>query len=413
MNKKRNLALGIICLVIVTSVITFAISATVFLGWNKLNPEYVIHFNPQDVKIDSINKFNKVRDTLERNFYESVDENKLLEGAVAGMADSLGDIYTVYYTKEQMQKLMEISSKSEEVYTGIGVNVIMENDGLVTIVEAFEGSPAQKAGIMSGDKIIKVNGEDVTGIRDQDIIINMIKGPENTNVIVTVYRPSEARSIDFDLKLEKIKYVINIRSEIMDGKIGYIRIASFNDKNINHIFREELNKLLAKKIKGLIIDVRDNPGGYYGEVVRIADRLLPEGLIVYTEDKNKNKHVENSDKTELGLPMALLTNGNSASASEVLAGAIKDHKKGVLIGTRTFGKGLVQDIYPLDDGSGIKVTIARYYTPSGICIHGIGIEPDIEVKLNDKYKNVPISQVLRGDDEQLQTALEVLRAKTK
>lgn len=411
MLRNKKTIFGIVLIVIVTSVVTFFISTVLFIGWRQINPGYNISFDPEKVSIGNIKKFNEVKNVLKEQFYAEVDENKMLEGAISGMADSLGDVYTTYYTKEQMQKLMEISSKSEEIYVGIGANVMMDENGLLTIVEPFEGSPAKEAGMVQGDKIMKVNDEDVTNIRDQDIIISMIKGLENTSVKITAYRPSEGRSIDFDLKRKKIKYVINIKGEILDKNIGYIRIVSFNDKNISKLFKSELDKMLSKGIKGLVIDLRDNPGGYYGEVVRIADRLLPEGKIVYTEDKNKKQQIERSDKQELGLPMAVLINGNSASASEVLAGAIKDHQKGTLIGTRTFGKGLVQDLNLLDDGSGIKVTIARYFTPSGECIHGIGIPPDVEVEVADEYKKIPISQIPRAEDIQLKTGIEVLKAK--
>jgi len=411
LNKNKNLIVGIVIIVILTSAITFIVSGVVFMGWNRLNPVYSISFDPKSVDIESIRKFNQVRNILKEDYYQEVDEDTLLEGAVAGMAYSIGDIYTVYYTKEQMQELIEMSNKSEEVYVGIGVTVIMDNDGLLTVVEPFEDSPAKEVGIMQGDKIIKVDDEDVTGIKDSDLIIEKIKGPENTKVKITVLRPSEGTTIEFEVTRRKVKYVVNLRSEVIDGNIGYIRILSFNDRNISSLFENELQKLIAQGIKGLIIDVRDNPGGYYDEVCKIADRLLPKGIIVYTEDRNNKREIENSDARELDMPIVVLINGNSASASEVLAGALKDHKKGTLIGTKTFGKGLVQSIKVLEDGSGIKYTTARYFTPSGVCIHGIGIEPDIEVPLPDKYTGTPVSQIPRGDDIQFKTAVEVLRGK--
>jgi len=411
--RNKKLIAGAFFLIIITSAITFVVSSMLFINWSQINAGYLVNFNPQKVSKENIEKFNKVLNVLRDRYYAEVDENEMIEGAIAGMTQSLGDVYTVYYTKEQMQKLMEISNKSEEVYVGIGVSVIMDNDGLLTVVEPFEGSPAAEAGIIQGDKIVRVNGEDVSNIKDDSLIIDKIKGPENTYVKIAVYRPAEGRTIEFNVQRRKVKYAINIRSEVLDDNIGYIRILSFNDRQISRLFEGTLDKLLDKGIKGLIIDVRDNPGGYYAEVVKIADRLLPEGIIVYTEDKDKKQEIEKSDKTELELPMAVLINGNSASASEVLAGAIKDHQKGTLVGTTTFGKGLVQEIIPLNDGSGVKVTTARYFTPSGVCIHGVGIYPDVEVKLDDEYKDLPISQIPRGDDSQLQAALEILRAKVK
>jgi len=395
-------------------VITFSISAVVFLG-PAFNNKYQISFDQENVKYENIKKFNQVRNALKTYYYEDVDENVLLEGAIAGMAASLNDPYTVYYTKEQMDKILEIPKKTEETYVGIGVSIISDENGLVTIVEPFYGSPAYEAGIKQGDKIIAVNDEDVTALRDETAIVNMIKGPENTTVKVTVFRPSEGRSIDFELVRKKITYLYNLRSEILDGNIGYIRIISFMDDKIDQEFKEQLNNFLKQNIKALVIDVRDNPGGYYNKVVKIIDRLLPDGnVIVYTEDRNKNVVKEfASDGAELGIPFAILVNENSASASEILAGAIKDHKKGVIVGTKTFGKGLVQDLKTLDDGSGIKITVSRYFTPSGVCIHGTGVEPDIEVKLDEKYNYTPISQIPKDDDAQLQKAIEILNRLAK
>jgi len=370
---------------------------------NKFDADYAITFDKNSVDIENIKKYNKVKKLLTSHYYQEVDQNQMLEGAIAGMVSALKDPYTVYFTKDQMQVFTESTSGS---YVGIGVSLNMDSDGLMTVVEAFNGSPAKEAGIMPGDKIVKVDDQDVTTISDQDYIVSIIKGEENTKVKITVFRPSEGTYVDFDIIRKKIK-IENITSELIDKDIGYIKINMF-DSEIAKYFGDHLNGLLAKNIKGLIIDLRDNPGGDYKQVCAIADRLLPEGLIVYTEDRLGNRIEEKSDSTELGMPLAILVNGNSASDSEILAGAVKDHDKGTLIGTRTFGKGLVQAVEPLEDGSGLKFTIARYFTPSGVCIHQDGIEPDIEVKLDEKYSNLPVSQVPREDDTQLQKAVEVI-----
>jgi carboxyl-terminal processing protease len=409
LNKKTGLIIGIIVIILVTATITFSVSAVVFLGKGFFEPRYEIRFEPDSVNYENIKKFNLARKVLKENYYEEVDENVLLEGAVAGMAAYLKDPYTVYYNKEQMEKILEIPKKSEETYVGIGVSIITDKDGLVTVVEPFKDTPAYEVGIKQGDKIIKVNDEDVTGLQDENAIVKMIRGPENTTVKVTVYRPSELRTIDFDVPRKKITVQLNIRSELLEDNIGYIRIISFMDDKIDKEFEQHLKKLLDNKIEGLVIDLRDNPGGYYHKVVAIADRLLPEGLIVYTEDREKKVQEEKSDKKELNIPMAILINENSASASEILAGAIKDHKKGILVGEKTFGKGLVQNLIPLNDGSGIKITVSRYFTPSGVCIHDAGIEPDVNIKLDEKYRYTPISQVPREDDAQLKKALESLK----
>ena len=408
LKKNRKIVLGLISLVVVTALVSFAVSAAVFYGWNFIHPKYEISFDPGSVSIQNIEKYNQVRRILEKNYYQDVDENTLLEGAIAGMADSLKDPYTVYFSKEQMKAFME---EMEGSYVGIGISITLDKDGLVTVVEPFENSPAKASGVMKGDKILKVDDKDVTGLRDEEMVVNMIRGKEGTKVRITFFRPSEGRSIDLEMVRKTIK-IENMKADMLPGKIGYIRIIKF-DAQIADFFNATLNKLLAAGMKGLIIDVRDDPGGRYDQVVAIADRLLPKGIIVYTEDKYKKRDVQYSDDRELNLPMAVLVNGNSASASEILAGAIKDFKKGVLVGTKTFGKGLVQVDFPLNDGSGLKVTVARYFTPSGVCIHGVGIQPDVEIQVLDKYKNTPVSQIPRDEDVQLSKAVEILNEKIR
>ena len=405
MDRKFSLRHVIIFM---TSAAIFSVFVCIaaFYAIQLFVPKYEINFDPKSVSISNINKFNQVRSILKEDYYQNVDENTLMEGAVGGLADSLNDPYTVYFNKEQMQSFME---KSEGSYVGIGISVNSDSNGILTVIEPFADSPAIKAGIIQGDKIIKVDGKDVTTIRDESMIISMIKGQENTKVDITVYRPAVGKSMDFNILRKKIK-ITNIKSEIISGNIGYIKLLMF-DSDIAGFFVNELDKMRAKGIKGLIIDLRDNPGGSYEQVVAIADRLLPEGLIVYTEDRDKTRQEKKSDKTELDIPMVLLINGNSASASEILAGAIKDLNRGTLVGTKTFGKGLVQELRVLGDGSGIKVTISRYFTPSGVCIQGIGIKPDMEVGVGEEYENQPVSQIPRNKDIQFKTAIEVLNAK--
>lgn len=394
--------------VIVAAAVILAICATtaVFVLADMNRNRYVISFDPESVSYNNVNKFNQVRNILKEDYYQQVDENALLEGAVSGLAESLKDPYTVYFNKDQMKSFME---KSEGSYVGIGVTVNTDNNGLLTIIEPFEDSPAQQVGMKKGDKIVKVDDTDVTAIRDENMIISMIKGTENTKVKITVYRPDEDKYFQFDVTRKRIK-TSNIKSEIMDENIGYIKLVMF-DSEIAKYFKSDLDKMLKKNIKGLIIDLRDNPGGSYEQVVEIADRLLPEGTIVYTEDRAGVKQVKMSNKAGLNLPLVILTNGNSASASEILAGAVKDHAAGTLVGTKTFGKGLVQELRLLEDGSGIKVTISRYFTPSGVCIHGVGVKPDIEIDVAGEYRNTPVSQIPRNKDMQLQSAIEVVKGK--
>jgi carboxyl-terminal processing protease len=405
MDKKfssRQLAAIVVSAVILSVCSTIAVSYMV----NSIHTRYMISFDPEAVKYENVNKFNQVRKILKDDYYQKVDENVLIEGAVSGLAESLKDPYTVYFNKDQMKAFME---KSEGSYVGIGVTVNTDTNGLLTVIEPFENSPAQQAGIKKGDKIVKVDDKDVTAIRDENMIISMIKGKENTKVKITVYRSNEDKYLQFDVLRKRIK-ASNIKSEIMEGNIGYIKLVMF-DSEIAKYFRNDLNKMLGKGIKGLIIDLRDNPGGSYEQVVEIADSLLPEGMIVYTEGWEGKKQVKLSNKAGCDLPLAILTNGKSASASEILAGAVKDNARGTLVGTKTFGKGLVQELRLLEDGSGIKVTISRYFTPSGVCIHGIGIKPDIEIDVQAEYRNLPVSQIPRKKDIQLQSAIEAVKGK--
>ncbi len=403
---SKHLA-GIIAM---TAIITFAISALLFMGLNYIKAEYSLLFDKNSVSRETIVKFNEARSILQNSFYEDIDINNLVEGAITGMTDSLKDPYTVYYNKEQMKYFMDMQRTTENEYVGVGLPITLDKNGIITVLEPFDDSPAKDAGIKQGDKILKIDGKDITGIKDETLVANMIKGPENTETVLTILRESENSTIDVTVVRKKIIAKLNIRSEMLDNDIAYIKIKMF-DENISKNFINQLNKLVDNGAKSLIIDVRDNPGGLYNEVVDLADRILPKGTIVYTEDRKGKKEVQTSDDTQLDIPIVVLTNGNSASASEILAGAIKDFKKGTLVGTKTFGKGLVQSTYGFDDGTGLKLTIARYFTPSGVCIHGEGIKPDIEVNLNDKYKDVSSSAIPREDDLQLQKAIEVLNSK--
>ncbi|HOV27106.1 MAG TPA: S41 family peptidase [Pseudobacteroides sp.] len=408
MNNEKSIIAGMVSLVFVTAVISFILAFFLFNGLDLTGGKSYVSFNRNEVEKGSVEKFNQIKRILKDTYYDKVDENKLLEGAISGMTESLRDPYTVYFTAEQMNSFSE---RADGEYVGVGMHVIMDNDGILTVVDTFEDSPARKAGLTKDDKILKVDGKDVTSIKDENIIISMIKGKENTNVKITVYRPSEEKSIDFDIVRKKIK-VSNIEWEMLEGNVGYIRILMF-DNDAYSYFTKALDELAAKGMKGLIIDVRDDPGGDYEQVVEIADRLLPKGLIVYTEDRNKKRDEKISDERQFDKPLAILVNGNSASASEVLSGAIKDHKKGKLIGTKTFGKGLVQQVYGFKDGSGLKLTVSRYFTPSGQCIQGIGIEPDIKVEPLDEYKDYPVSNIPRDKDVQLKRAHDYIKQEIK
>ena len=241
--------------------------------------------------------------------------------------------------------------------------------------------------------------------------VSMMKGPKDTEVTITIMRDKLTEPKEITIKRDII-VLQTVKHKVVGGNIGYIRITMFDEKT-SEDFEKALNDLINQKVTGLIIDVRDNPGGLLKEVVKIADRILPEGIIVYTEDRNKNRETEYSDANEVNLPIAVLINGGSASASEILSGAIKDYGKGTLIGTKTFGKGLVQNVFPLADGkTAVKVTISKYYTPNGISIQGVGIEPDITVELPEELQ-MSVAQIKEEDDVQLQKAIEVIKQKAQ
>lgn len=410
LNIDRKESKRTATIITMTAIICFTISAMIFMGLTYMSGRYSLAFDKSSVSRETIMKFNEARSILQNSYYENIDTNKLVEGAITGMANSLNDPYTVYYDKEQMRWFTDMQKTTENEYVGVGLPIMLDKNGIITVLEPFDNSPAKAAGIKQGDKILKIDGRDITGIKDEALVASMIKGQENTETVLTILRQSEGSAIDVRVVRKKIKAILNIRSEMLDNNIAYIKLKMF-DENISKNFISQLNKLVDEGAKSLIIDVRDNPGGLYNEVVSLADRILPKGTIVYTEDRKGKKVEQKSDDTELDMPIVVLTNGNSASASEILAGAIKDFKKGELIGTKTFGKGLVQSTYGFNDGTGLKVTIARYFTPSGVCIHGEGIKPDIEVKLADKYENVSVSAIPIEDDLQLKKAIEVLSNK--
>ena len=321
------------------------------------------------------------------------EEENLENGIYKGMMAGLGDLYTGYYTPEEYASFMETSNGS---YSGIGAMLSQDyNTGIITVVRAFEGSPAAEAGMQTDDILYKVKGEEVTG-KDLSLVVTDLKGEEGTDVELSILRGTDV--MDLTITRRNIE-VPTVESRMVEGEIGYIAITEFDDVTDEQFFAA-LDALEAQGMKKLIIDLRDNGGGLVDVTCAILDRLLPEGLIVYTEDKYGNRQEEKSDaENYFGGEMAVLVNGNSASASEIFAGAIKDYGVGTLIGTQTFGKGIVQSLFPLSDGSAIKITVSRYYTPEGNNIHEVGIEPDIVLEPAEDSE----------DDVQLLKAIEVLR----
>ncbi|WOO35103.1 S41 family peptidase [Anaerocolumna sp. AGMB13020] len=356
---------------------------------------------------DILKKIDKLEGLIDKYYMEKVDKNTMAEGIYKGLLQSLDDPYSVYYTKEEYTALMESSSG---VYYGIGATVSSDvKTGVLSIVKPFVGGPAYEAGLLPGDVLYKVNEEEVTG-KDITEVVGKIKGEEGTTVNVTIVREGEADPIEFTITRRKVE-VPTIEYEMLANKIGYISISEFDEVTAEQ-FRQALADLEKQGQKGLVIDIRNNPGGLLDTVVDMLDRMLPSGMIVYTEDKYGNRDEYKSDsKEEFKKPLAVLINGNSASASEIFAGAIQDYEKGTIVGTTSFGKGIVQSILPLTDGTAIKVTVSKYYTPKGRNIHKIGISPDVTVELDDALRQKVVIE--KKEDNQLQKAISILNKEIK
>ncbi len=343
-------------------------------------------------------KLKKIRYYIDSMYlFDNVEDADFDTGLIKGYINSLGDPYTVYYTPEEYQELMESTTG---IYSGIGVVVQQDmNTGIITMIKPYTDGPGYEAGIRAGDILYKVGGEEVTG-EDLNLVVARIKGEAGTTVDIEVYRSSEDRYIDLTVTRRTIE-IHTIEHEMLDHQIGYIQMDSFDDVTYNQ-YMEAFRDLKDQGMKALIVDLRDNGGGLLSSVVSILDQMLPQGTITYTIDKYDKKQTYTSDKVcVLDVPAVVLTNGYTASASEIFTGAMQDYDKAEIVGTQTFGKGIVQMIVDLEDGSAIKVTTSRYYTPNGICIHGEGITPDVVIE-ND---------VTTEADEQLEEAIRILLEK--
>lgn len=338
---------------------------------------------------------------IEKYYYQDdVDKQELETGIYRGLLDAVGDPYTVYYTPEEIEDLYQ---QTEGIYYGIGAYVALdEKTNRTKIVSPIPGTPAEEVGLRSDDILYEVNGTDTYDM-DINSVVALIKGEEGTKVKLTIYREGEPDFLYFDVERRKVE-APTVEFEMLEDGMAYIQITEFDEVTVDQ-FAEALAEARASEMKGLIIDVRANPGGSLDAVVSICQMLLPEGRIVYTEDKYGRVNEYSCDgKRQFDQPLVLLIDGNSASASEILAGAVQDYEIGTLVGTTTFGKGIVQQVVNLRDGSAVKITVSSYYTPDGRNIHGTGIEPDVEVIFDgERYYSD------EAFDNQLDKAKEVLR----
>lgn len=344
----------------------------------KQNETTVLKENQSERYKEIEKKLSEIDGLLDKYYLneDEIDTQTMEDSIMKGYVSGLGEKYTAYYTADEFNALKESTSGE---YKGIGVMVSQNIDTkTITVIRVFKDNPGAKAGLKAGDILYKVDDEDITG-KDVDLVVSKIKGEEGTEVKLTVYRPDTEEYIDMTMKRESIKEP-TVEYEMKEDNIGYVSISSFEEVTEDQ-FNAALEDLIGQGMKGLVVDLRNNPGGVLDTVCNMLDRILPKDqLLVYTVDKNGNKEeIVSKNEDTLDMPIAVVVNGNSASASEVFTGALKDYGKAVIVGETTFGKGIVQTIIPLSDGSALKMTTSRYYTPNGVCIHGIGIVPDIQI----------------------------------
>ena len=354
----------------------------------------------------TVKKIDELMSYIDLYYNDDCDEDDIRNAIYAGTLEGLGDPYSVYYTADEY-KDMQISTSGK--YYGIGAALGQDaKTKEVTISKVYEGTPAEEAGLRDGDQIVKVN-DTVSTSEELSDLVQKIRGEEGTTVHLKIYRASTKKTFEVDVERKNVE-LPSITSKMLDGGIGYIQISEFQSKTEEQ-FKSALADLKKQGMKSLIVDVRSNPGGLITAAANILDQILPEGTVVYTEDKYGKREDYTSDSKCLKCPIAVLVNENSASASEIFAGAIKDYNYGTLIGTKTFGKGIVQTVFPLEDGDAVKITTAKYYTPKGNYIHGVGIEPDIN--LTYKYSGPEDETYDMKYDNQVQKAIKVLTEKMK
>ena len=403
MEEKRGMkTYKVIMLVLLVAFITFILTT---IGMYKyftgtgFGKSLVSSSNANNEIANELNKYRKI---IDKYYLGDVDEEKLKEGAIKGYIEGLGDKYSEYISKEDMEDYMADTTGN---FVGIGIYMVQDTkSNKIMVLSPIKGGPAEKSGIQPGDYIISVDDVDYAG--DQmSVAANKIKGEAGTTVKIKILRDSETK--EYELKREKIT-VNPVEGKVLDNNIGYLEFSSFDDGTAEE-FKNKYEELQKQGITSLIIDLRNNGGGIVKEALEIADYILnKDDVILYEVDKNDKETVEKSTNDPIiNMPIVVLTNENTASSSEILAGALKDHGKATIIGEKTYGKGVIQQLLTLPDGSGLKITSEEYLTPNKTKINGIGIEPDEQISLPDTVKNV--LNVEEKDDTQLQKAIETLK----
>ena len=384
---KKGIAIGVAATLVVTGAVFTSYQKVLFPKGNALS----------DVK--TVQKLNYLEELIDEEYLDEKDESSLREGLYAGLLAGLKDPYSTYYTAEQYK---ELNTSNEGSYVGIGAVLQKDDTGGAKIIQLYEGGPGEQAGLKKGDVIKAVDGADVTDKETSDIAA-MVRDSEKDSVMLTIQRENEEKTRDVKVEIRDVE-IQTVSHEMLSGDTGYIRISEFSEVTSDQ-YKKAVADLKEQGLKKLVVDLRDNPGGLLTAVCGVLRQILPEGRIVYTEDKNGKMEEETCDgKNELDMPLAVLVNGNSASASEIFAGAVKDYGIGTIVGTTTYGKGVVQTIQPLTDGSAVKITIAKYFTPKGNDINKKGITPDVEAELSGDITDW--TELTHKEDAQLQTALK-------
>ncbi len=379
MKKILKTVIGVLLIMIISSALTLGMLYFA-LGFNQHG-------------FSNLMRFIMAYRFIETKYVNDTDDTKLIDGAIDGMMKSLGDPHSLYLSPEMYENL---TSQTEGSFGGIGVVMGMDDKQQIHIVGVMEDSPGQKAGLQEGDQIVAVDGTPVTDLAFDEVAMH-VRGEVGTNVVLSIVRDGQTQ--DFTITRDNIK-LKTVGHQMLDNNIGYIQIISFSEDTANE-FTQAYDDLANNGMQGLVIDLRNNPGGLLTTCVEIAKKLVPKGEIVSIVYKDGSKDTFNSDLPEVKYPLVVLINKNSASASEILSGAIQDTQAGTIVGNTSYGKGSVQTVLPMVDNDAVKLTIAKYYTPSGRSIDGVGITPDVQVDLDE---NASV-------DTQLAKALEVLKEK--
>lgn len=388
--KHKEYAAGVLTGVLV---VALAVGGVEFVQQRQYNG--VLSDSSHVQKIEYLEKM------IDQEYLGEVDNAEMAEGIYAGLVYGLGDVYSRYYTADEYA---QETASTDGAYAGIGVSIQKNKNGGVQIAECYEGGPGAEAGLQTGDVITAINDTDVTDMELSDVV-SLIRENKDKTIVLTVFRENEEKSREISVDVTDVE-LPSVFGEMLDKKTGYIQITQFTGVTLQQ-YKDMFAELKDKGMERLVIDLRDNPGGLLTSVCDILREILPEGLIVYTEDKYGNREEETCDgKHQLDMPLAVLVNENSASASEIFAGAVQDHEVGTIVGTTTYGKGVVQELRQLSDGSAVKLTVSNYYTPNGNSINKVGIKPDVEVKLASELLNK--DEITHEEDNQLQKALNVI-----